>query len=106
MFTKTEIKVGEFYQIVNNKLKKNGIKLGEYVYTAGSTYQQNDKRDPHNFRKFFLIAKTDEDGHIITDNSYLVDPSCLGILPEYEVERLKNLYEEDFKSEESDAPSN
>lgn len=95
-FLREEIKVGKFYQIVNNKLKKNGLALGELVYTAGSRYVQEDKRDPHNFRQKFLLAKTDTDGHIITDQGYMVDPKSLGIIPEYEQERLYNLYLEDF----------
>lgn len=96
MFKKNEVKVGEFYQIVNNKLKKNGIIKGEPVYVAGSSYNQNDARDPHNYRKLFIIAKLDND-HVDINAGFLVDPSCLGILPSYETERLKTIYKEDFE---------
>jgi len=101
-FDREEIKVGKFYQIVNNKLKKHGLVMGELVYAAGDRYVQEDKRDPHNYRKKFLIAKTDIDGHINTNHGYLVDAKSLGIIPEYEQERLHNLYIEDFGDEPVD----
>lgn len=92
---KTEVKVGDFYQIVNNKLKKFGFTIGDNVYVAGSSYVQEDQRDPHNFRKKFIVAKLTDD-HVNTNGGFVVDANSLGILPEYEQERLKNIYQEDF----------
>lgn len=95
--TKHEVVVGDFYQIVNNKHKKFGVTLGDYVYIAGSSYVQEDERDPHNFRKKFVVAKTDNSGHVILDQGFLLDAKSLGIIPSYEQERLKNVYKEDFE---------
>lgn len=95
MFAKEEIKVGKFYQIVTNKHKKHGFKIGDNVYAAGSYLTQEDKRDPHNLRKKFLVAKLVDD-HVSTEGGFLLDPKSLGIIPEYEQERLHNIYLEDF----------
>lgn len=97
---KHEVQVGDFYQIVNNKLKKEGFAIGDSVYVAGSSYINEDQRDPHNFRKKFIVAKLKED-HIDTSGGFVVDAKSLGILPSYEQERLKNIYEEDFGDNET-----
>lgn len=94
-FDREEIKVGKFYQIVNNKLKKDGFVIGEDVYVAGSFFVQEDKEDPHNFRKKFLVAKLVDD-HVSTEGGFLLDAKSLGIIPEDKQERLHNLYLEDF----------
>lgn len=99
---KKAVKVGDFYQIANNKLKKYGLVLGESVYVAGSSYFQEDERDPHNYRLKFVVAKLDDGDHLITDKSYWVDAKSLGIIPDYEQERLKNIYEGDFSDKAPD----
>lgn len=70
------IKVGNFCEVVTDRLTDQGVKRGHIVYVAGHRVLPVSEGDPYTQRIKFLVHLTNM-GVKESDNLYLIDPNSI-----------------------------
>lgn len=91
------IKSGDFCYITTDKFVEYGVPEGDVVYIMGHRAISEDENDPYTQRVKFFVHRTDDDNHVIFENTYIMDPRSLEKVGDEEAELLNSILKGDLE---------
>lgn len=92
-FIETAFSLGDFVNVQNGDLSL-GLIVGGKLQPVGE--------DVYTLRLNFVVAPV-EDGHVLKDTTFVLDPNDLTAVEESEQERLSFIFTEDYRSVSQEA---